>query len=420
MKAISRRAFVAVGVGLGVAILGFFAARQATTQDARNREIGLSDEQRMTTHAGGVQTSTVQWRQINSKFLDTNPSLGDVEIVYGSPVGFLNLSYRTIEELTAHSSVSLVVRGLVGEQRFVATDDEADGIGLVSTIEVRDVLKGNSGMSVEVVTPVSVKPALHAGRYVVGVSVFSPIPQKGYEGMFFLRESKSKERWVPMELGTYFVDASGTVGVVPGAEDLLKVSGRHVDSIAPWGEGGPSDPGQGESGLTAFFIDADPSMIGIQTTRAISVGGAFNVSVGATATGFAWEAYQVTLHYDDMKLDGIVPIPDQPWNSAPVAGVHGGNVYAFTTGPAFCTPSNQSSSRNLEDDSGLANWAMTCTESTSGTSHTSYGPLVEFTFRCESAGVASLTVADMSGTFLLTTDFSQHNELQESATVTCQ
>ncbi len=168
-----------------------------------------------------------------------------------------------------------------------------------------------------------------------------------------------------------------------------------------------------------FSIDADPVAAGIQASRTASVGSNVNVDVVVDAN-VAWEGYQITLNYDDVRLDGVVPAPDQPWTAAPIAGVRGGNRFAFTTTPAFCTPSTHGPSRFLEDDAGAADWAMTCTEATSGTSHSGEGALVQFTFKCEAAGTASLTLGDVNNTFLLAADFSQYNDAQANATITCQ
>ncbi len=206
-----------------------------------------------------------------------------------------------------------------------------------------------------------------------------------------------------------------TVEIVPvGARTLdlckdLPAQGSPLQAPAPDGP---------ETAAAEFSIDTDPSAPGTQTTRTVAVGDSFNVEI-VTTTSLPWEGYQITLHYDDVVLDGVVPNPDQPWTAAPIEGGRGGNRFAFTTTPAFCTPSTHGPSRNLEDDAGLANWAMTCSESASGTSHTGSGALVQFTFKCEAPGAANLTLADVNDTFLLSSDFTQYNDQQSSAAIAC-
>ncbi len=181
----------------------------------------------------------------------------------------------------------------------------------------------------------------------------------------------------------------------------------------------PPPPAGPESTTADFSIDVDANTAGVQTTRTVALGYTFNLDVVATAS-LSWQAYQITLHYDDVVLDGVIPSPDQPWTAAPIEGVRGGNRFAFTTTPAFCTPSSQGLSRNLEDDAGLANWAMTCTEAATGTSHADAGALAQFTFTCEAVGSASLTLTDINDTFLLAANFAQYNDAQYGATITCQ
>ena len=197
--------------------------------------------------------------------------------------------------------------------------------------------------------------------------------------------------------------------------DLLKVA-EAVSGGTPGGEGEPSGP---ESSAAEFSIDLDPGVSGTQATRTVPVGSSFNLVV-LLAAGVPWEAYQITLFYNDLRLDAVVPSPDEPWTESPIEGVRGGNRFAFTTTPAVCTPSLQGSSVNLEDDFGQAKWAMTCAEAVSGTEHSGGGALVEIAFKCESAGSAVVSLTNISDTFLLRNDHSKHNNLQSYATVTCQ
>jgi hypothetical protein len=96
-------------------------------------------------------------------------------------------------------------------------------------------------------------------------------------------------------------------------------------------------------------------------------------------------------------------------------------VFAFTTAPPLCTPTTHGDSINvLEDDAGLANWAMTCTELTLHMEHTGAGALVQFTLRCEAAGTANLTLAGIGDTFLLDSPLNAYNEAQYNAAITCQ
>ncbi len=167
----------------------------------------------------------------------------------------------------------------------------------------------------------------------------------------------------------------------------------------------------------SFEVDVDTGADGIQTTRSVAVGSSFNVEVSINTTdGLPWEAYQVTLDYDDVVLDAVGP--DSDWDTAPVEGVNGGNVFAFTTG-AFCTPPTQSGAIFTENDSGTAQWALTCTEITSATNHTGEGALVRFTFTCEESGTADLDLRDVADTFLLDAAFSQFNDHVHNASVTC-
>ena len=131
----------------------------------------------------------------------------------------------------------------------------------------------------------------------------------------------------------------------------------------------------------SFELDVDTTVGGIQTTRNLNPGDSFNVEVSTNTTNsLPWEGYQVTLNYNDVMLDAVAPATG--WDVAPAEGTSGGNAFSFTTG-ATCTPATQSASVFGEDDSGLANYAMTCTETTSGTAHTGEGALIQFAFTCE-------------------------------------
>ncbi len=167
----------------------------------------------------------------------------------------------------------------------------------------------------------------------------------------------------------------------------------------------------------SFAVDLDTTVGGIQTTRTVAVATSFNVEVSTNTTNsLPWEAYQVTLGYNDIVLDAVGPA--SVWETAVSEGVNGGQVFPFTTG-SFCTPSTQSASIFNEDDVGVAEWAVTCTEDTSGTEHTGEGALVQFTFTCDTDGTADLDLRDVNDTFLLDSAFSQFNEHVHNATVTC-
>ena len=113
-----------------------------------------------------------------------------------------------------------------------------------------------------------------------------------------------------------------------------------------------------------FYLDLDTTVGGIQNTRNVPVGTSFNVEVSVDTAALPWEGYQITLDYDDVELDGKLPGADTGWTMIPVNGTNGGNIFVFTSGTT-CTPATQGASRNGEDDIGLANWAMTCTETES-------------------------------------------------------
>jgi hypothetical protein len=208
------------------------------------------------------------------------------------------------------------------------------------------------------------------------------------------------------------VDGSSAPGAIL-FEDLVKVAESVFEP--------PPDSNGPESGTLSFSIDLDPSLNGVQATRTIAIGSSLNVEIVVATSGLPWEGYQVVMSYDDVVLDRVVPNPDVSWISAPIEGVRGGNVFAFTTAPPLCTPTTHSDSINvLEDDAGLANWAMTCTELALGASHTGQGALVQFTLRCEAVGVALLTLADIGDTFLLDSALNAYNDAQYNATIMCQ
>jgi hypothetical protein len=167
-----------------------------------------------------------------------------------------------------------------------------------------------------------------------------------------------------------------------------------------------------------FYLDLDTTAGGIQNTRNVNVGSSFNVEVSVDTAGLPWEGYQITLDYDDVELDGKLPGVDTGWTMVPVNGTNGGNKFVFTSG-ATCTPATQGASRNGEDDLGLANWAMTCTETTSGTPHTGDGALIQFTFTCEVAGPAAFDLRNVADTFLLDGNFDSWNDNVNNADVTC-
>ena len=158
----------------------------------------------------------------------------------------------------------------------------------------------------------------------------------------------------------------------------------------------------------SFELDVDTTVGGIQTTRSVATGTSFNVEVSTNTTdSLPWEGYQMTLDYNDVTLDGVVPGVDPGWETAPVEGVNGGDVFnaGFTTGRS-CIPATQGGGRFLEDDSGTANWAVTCTETTSGTTHTGEGALIQFAFTCENDGTADFSIRGVADTFLLDNAFT--------------
>ena len=199
--------------------------------------------------------------------------------------------------------------------------------------------------------------------------------------------------------------------IIAGAVLTLTLNGRWTHADGP---------------LTSFSVDADPTVPGIQNSRSVPVGSTFNVEVVLDAhPGPNWEAYQVTMDYDDVKIDGKLPLDPPPaasdtgWTMTPVQGVNGGNTFTFTMG-ASCIPSTQAASRFGEDDNGLANWAMTCAESVAGTAHSGIGPLVQFSLKCEAAGPAPLTLHDNVDTFLLDPEFNQYGDHVHNAVIDCQ
>jgi hypothetical protein len=165
------------------------------------------------------------------------------------------------------------------------------------------------------------------------------------------------------------------------------------------------------SGDASFEVDVDPSTAEIDTTRGVAVGTAFNIDVVVNTSGdLPWEAYQVTITFDDEVVSAVAP--DVSWDIAPAEGVNGANRFAFTTG-AFCTPSDQAASVFNNT------FAMTCTEDTSVTNHTGEGPIVQFAFRCDEAGTAEFTISDIDDTFLFDADSNDFNDHTHGATVEC-
>ncbi len=165
-----------------------------------------------------------------------------------------------------------------------------------------------------------------------------------------------------------------------------------------------------------FSVDADTGAAGIQTTRTAIVGGGFNIEVTTNTTDMLpWEAYQVAVDYADVVLDAVGG--SASWTATPMEGVRGGNAFPFTTG-AFCTPATQQGSI-YDDDVGSGDVYTTCTETTFSTSHTGEGPLMQFAFRCETAGTSTIAPRAIADTFLLDSAFLSYNDHQHDATITC-
>jgi hypothetical protein len=169
-----------------------------------------------------------------------------------------------------------------------------------------------------------------------------------------------------------------------------------------------------------FSVDARPGG-GIDQSRTVRVGESFNVEVVVTDAGATppWWAYQVTLEYDDLVLDGVVAAPDVSWAASPVAGVHGGNVYPFSDGP-YCDPAFQGEELEFEDDSGVASWAMTCANAGPlGAFESGGGALVEFALRCERPGTAVVSTTGAADTFLYVYPEGEYNDHEHDATIRC-
>jgi hypothetical protein len=151
----------------------------------------------------------------------------------------------------------------------------------------------------------------------------------------------------------------------------------------------------------------------------VSVGQAFNVEVSTNTNPntLPWEAYQVSLDYNDVAFDGI-PAATGGWVTTPIEGTRGANMFTFTTG-AFCTPATQTASRFNEDDLGLAQWAVTCTEDVPATDHPGEGALIQFTFLCETAGQANFDLRDVADTFLFDSQGAAYGDHVHNAQVDC-
>jgi hypothetical protein len=173
-----------------------------------------------------------------------------------------------------------------------------------------------------------------------------------------------------------------------------------------------------------FSVDLDTGVGGIQTTRTVAQGAAFNIVIETNTVPdtLPWEAYQITLRYNDAVLDAVTA---GGWDDAPAEGTQGGNVFAFATANEFCTPATQATSvfnadNSIgEDDSGINSIAMTCTEEVPGTDHTGDGPLVQFAFLCDTSGSSTFTIDDISNTFLFDASGNDFNHHQHAATLTC-
>ena len=207
---------------------------------------------------------------------------------------------------------------------------------------------------------------------------------------------------------------STTQAIIAGAFTVTFVLGALALALNDRWSAFADDPPPNDA---SFELDVNPTQDGIQTTRTVALGASFNVVVLTNTTdALPWEGYQVTLNYDDVTLEPVAPA--STWAAAPVEGTSGGNVFVFTTG-ATCTPATQAASVFGEDEIGLANYAMTCTETTSGTTHTGEGALIQFAFTCAANGTADFTISAIADTFLLDNQFNQFNNHVHNGQVTC-
>lgn len=213
----------AVLVGATVALTGgvvFLVVSQATSQEPRNREIGLSDEQRMTAHAGGVPTSIAVREQRIREFLALAKSVDDTPLTYGKPE-LVSLRYTTLEELTTDVNVDAIVTGVVQAQRFEATYAPISQLYIVSTVVVTTTRKGGEFAQVELATPIGLSGD-SPDEFALSASDQLPVPKIGSDVVLFLRTSvESTALHRPLPFGTYEVDPAGKIVIPSGGDDGL-------------------------------------------------------------------------------------------------------------------------------------------------------------------------------------------------------
>jgi hypothetical protein len=166
--------------------------------------------------------------------------------------------------------------------------------------------------------------------------------------------------------------------------------------------------------FASFTVDAVPGGF-VDNARTVAVGSTFSVQISAEYVGPSWIAYQVFLGYSDVTLDAV---PFGSWNLPPVENVSGGNLYPFVSGPT-CDPSSGAASIFGENDAGTAEVGMTCAHASTANQADGGGELVQMVFRCETVGLASLTLLDDEDTFILDRNFDSHNNEQDNATINC-
>lgn len=177
---------------------------------------------------------------------------------------------------------------------------------------------------------------------------------------------------------------------------------------------GPST--HADSPGTSFTIDLDPASPGFQSTRVVPIGQQFSIEIVLDVfEGVGVHAYNVEMHYDDVRLTAPASGVPGDWIDAPLLDVSGGNT-APLQGTSFCSPDPANDALFSANDAHSAWIQVSCQSEHMMTLYT--GPLVQFVFRCDAPGVAGLAL-DRWDTYASDFNFSIVRDHVHNAVVTC-
>lgn len=213
--------FSAIAIAVISGLIAFAIARSVDSQESRNPEIGLSDQERQATHTAGGATSIASSSASNRTLVDSNPSVRDMPRVYGSgePLG---VGYKTVADLAANPSTNVIARGRVISQRLALGDADANYLVVISTLTAPAELKGILGATQEVSTPVGVSSG---NGFRLGISDAYGLPETGDDVIMFLQAPTKDGLLLVLPWGTYIVRSDATIALPEGGSDQLRVIG---------------------------------------------------------------------------------------------------------------------------------------------------------------------------------------------------